>query len=86
MESQKHVNQKRAGTRNFWADFLKDESGQGSVEYVVLLSVLIGIIFSVGIALRDRLVELLERVIGFRLSEQFFSPENMYRFQFNPPK
>ncbi len=60
--------------------FLKDESGQGMVEYVLFLVMLMAIIISVGRGLMGRIQDLIVNKIGGGLSRGFFRPEAMYRF------
>jgi Flp pilus assembly pilin Flp len=60
--------------------FLKDESGQASVEYVLFLVMLMSIVITVGRNVMVRFQDLVTNRIGGSLTRGFFRPEAMYRF------
>ena len=61
--------------------FLKDESGQAATEYVMLISMLVGIVFAVGLSFRASIERLFSSKIGDELLGRLFDPNRLHRFR-----
>ena len=60
----------------------QDESGQATTEYVMLLFVLSGMIFTLGNAFQKKLKKLIEGTLTNSLNKRIFNPQAMHRFPF----
>ena len=58
--------------------FLNDASGQATVEYVLLMVVLVGVIITVGKTFHDRMLALVQGPLTAKLQAQFFSAPHKF--------
>ncbi len=72
--------------KNLLRNFLKDESGQATTEYVLLIAILVSILLTLAFAFKNKIQALFQGRLGNYLREQFFNPRRMYRFPINIPR
>lgn len=64
---------------------LNKKIGQTTVEYVMLIVVVVVMVLSVSFFLRQRLLQIAQGRIGNYLNQQFFSPAKLHRFPIKIP-
>lgn len=60
--------------------FLADESGQSTVEYVLLLVVMVTIIIKLGTIFKDKMLALIQGPMTQKLKSNFFARGGVHKF------
>lgn len=59
---------------------LKDEEGQSTTEYVMLIAVLVTIVFTIGKTLQQKMLGLVQTIIGNQINNGLFANGGVHKF------